>query len=51
MKKIYGMDERSLKARLPYDTLVALFNEYKAHFSPSSDPQPPPSQAQQRSTS
>ena len=45
-ERIYGMDEGFLKAILVYDTLVALFNEYKAHCSPSSDPQPPPSQVQ-----
>jgi len=36
--KIYGMDEGSLKARLVYDSLVALFDAYKAHCSSSSDP-------------
>jgi len=46
-ERIYGMDEGFLKAILVYDTLVALFNEYKTHCSPSSNPQPPPSQAQQ----
>jgi len=40
--KIYGLDEGSLNARLVYDTLVALFNKYKAHYSPSSNPQPSP---------
>jgi len=44
--KIYGIDEGSLKARLVYDILVALFDEYKANCSLDYDPQPPPSLAQ-----
>ena len=48
--KIYGMDEGSLKTRLVYDTVVALFDEYKANCSLNYDPQPPTSLAQHQAS-